>query len=177
MKPRRPDTRKLPLKNTDTKSFTLLRGALAILCLLATLSVYASDFSATDLQGKAHSLLSHRGQWVLVNLWGTWCSPCLSEIPELNKLQAAHQNLVVIGVAMQSGTATEVTEFSTAHLISYPIVMGSREIMEQIRLAADDPDAIEVMPTSYLFNPQGERVYQKSGEINHGVIAKIIKRK
>lgn len=152
----------------------LLRGVLAGLCLLASLPVFAGDFSVRDLQGKTHSLAAHRGRWVLVNFWGTWCPPCLSEIPELNSLQAAHKNLVVIGVAIQSGTRAEVADFVAAHRMVYPIVMGSRAITEQIRLATDDAEEIEGLPTSFLFGPKGELVYDQAGEITRKTIEKLM---
>ena len=153
---------------------TSLRGVLAGLCLLASLPVFAGDFSVRDLQGKTHSLAAHRGQWVLVNFWATWCPPCLSEIPELNSLQAAHKNLVVIGVAIQSGTRAEVADFVGAHQMVYPVVMGSRAITEQVRLAADNSEEIEGLPTSFLFGPKGELVYDQAGEITRKTIERLM---
>jgi thiol-disulfide isomerase/thioredoxin len=45
-----------------------------------------------------HSLEQHRGQVVLLNLWATWCAPCLAEMPDLSRLQDQYgeQGLVVI---------------------------------------------------------------------------------
>ncbi len=154
-----------------------LRGVLAGLCLLASLPAFAGDFSVRDLRGKTHSLAAHRGQWVLVNFWGTWCPPCLSEIPELNSLQAAHKNLVVIGVAMQSGTSAEVADFAASHHMVYPIVMGSSAIAEQIRLAADDAEEIEGLPTSFLFGPKGKLVYDQAGEVTRKTIEQLMQAK
>ena len=55
--------------------------------------------SADDLPGL---LAKHRGKVVLINLWATWCSPCLKEIPDLLRLQAryADQGLVLIAISM-----------------------------------------------------------------------------
>jgi len=156
---------------------TDLRGVLAGLCLLVSLTACAGDFSVRDLHGKTHSLAAHRGQWVLVNFWGSWCPPCLSEIPELNSLQAAHKDMLVIGVAIQSGTSAEVADFVAAHRMVYPIVMGSSAITEQIRLAADDAEEIEGLPTSFLFGPKGELVYDQAGEITRKTIEKLMQSK
>ena len=153
---------------------TGLRGLLAGLCLLVSLTACAGDFSVQDLHGKTHRLADYRGKWVLVNFWGTWCPPCLGEIPELNSLQAAHKNLVVIGVAMQSGTRAEVADFVGAHHMVYPVVMGSRAITEQVRLAADDAEEIEGLPTSFLFGPKGELVYDQAGEVTRKTIEELM---
>ncbi|MGB8518155.1 MAG: TlpA disulfide reductase family protein [Gallionella sp.] len=163
--------------NFPTSLKTNLHGITAGLCLLLSISVQASDFSVQDMQGKTHSLAEHRGQWVLVNFWGTWCSPCLSEIPELNELQSAHQDLLIIGVAMQSGKKSEVANFVEAHHMAYPVVMGTHAIAEQIRLAAGQKEAIEVLPTSFLFNTKGGLVYVQSGELTRKTVEKFIKNK
>lgn len=158
------------LKNPVTD----LRGVLAALCLFATLSVYAGDFAVQDLQGKTQRLADYHGQWVLVNFWATWCSPCLSEIPELNSLHDAHKELAVIGVAMQSGKRDEVVDFASLHHMRYPVVMGTRAIAEQISLAAGKEDGVEVLPTSFLFGPKGELVYDQAGEITQKTIEKFL---
>lgn len=164
--------------NTVTNSMrnmtVVLRGVLAGLTLLTCCAANAADFSMQDLQGKPHSLAVHRGHWLLVNFWATWCPPCLSEIPELNELQAAHADLVVIGVAMQSGSSAKVADFAAAHHMRYPLVMGSRAIAEEVRLAAAQKEAIEGLPTSFLFNPKGELVYPKLGELRRADIEKYL---
>lgn len=45
------------------------------------------DFSFTDINGKTVTLKSLKGDYVLVDVWATWCSPCRGEIPFLKKLE------------------------------------------------------------------------------------------
>lgn len=61
----------------------------------------ASDFELRSLDG-ARVRLSHlRGKIVLINFWTTWCTACVSEMPELIALQKQHnQSLVVLGVSL-----------------------------------------------------------------------------
>jgi peroxiredoxin len=42
----------------------------------------APDFSFTDLQGKKHRLSDFKGKVLLIDFWGTWCSPCVASIPK-----------------------------------------------------------------------------------------------
>ena len=149
--------------------------ACSLLCgllLALSFSGYAADFSLEDVQGKTHRLADYRGKWVLVNFWATWCSPCLSEIPELASLHNAHKDndLVVIGIAMDSGSSRRVADFSQAHGISYPVVMGNRRIAAQI-------GELEVLPTSYLYPPNGEQVSYQAGEVTRESIETYIKNK
>ncbi len=63
--------------------------------------VPAGDFQLRTLDGNKISLTDLRGKVVLVNFWTTWCSACVSEMPELIALQKKHgDNLVIIGVSL-----------------------------------------------------------------------------
>lgn len=46
----------------------------------------APDFTAVDLSGAPVSLSDYRGRVVLVNIWATWCPPCLEEMPSMQRL-------------------------------------------------------------------------------------------
>ena len=149
----------------------LLRSLLLLLLVLP-LSGHADGFLLQDIQGKTHRLEDYRGKWVLVNFWATWCTPCLSEIPELTSLHNTHKNkdLLVIGIAMDSGSSKKVADFAQAHGISYPVVMGDRKTKAQI-------GAIEVLPTSYLYNPKGEQVSYQAGEVTRASVEAYISKK
>jgi thiol-disulfide isomerase/thioredoxin len=45
-----------------------------------------------DPAGNAADLTRFKGKVTLVNLWATWCSPCIKEMPSIERLKAAHQN-------------------------------------------------------------------------------------
>lgn len=146
----------------------MLRNLLILLSL--SLPVHAADFALEDLQGKTHRLEDYRGKWVLVNFWATWCPPCLSEIPELDSLHKAHSDLVVIGIAMDSGSRSKVARFVETHGISYPVVIGSRRLSESI-------GRVDVLPTSYLYAPNGEQVSYQAGDVTRESVESYIKNK
>ena len=149
-----------------------LRGGVLIVLLACSLASYAAGFSLEDLQGKTHRLADYRGKWVLVNYWATWCPPCLDEIPELSSLYDAHhdKDLVVIGIAIDSGSSKKIADFAQAHGISYPVVIGNRRITDQI-------GSVEVLPVSYLYNPKGKQVSFQTGKVTRASIEAYIKKK
>ncbi len=61
----------------------------------------AIDFTLRTLDGKSVTLSQHKGKVVLVNVWATWCTPCLAEMPHLQALhtELGPQGLVVLGIA------------------------------------------------------------------------------
>ncbi len=144
-------------------------GLLLVLLLVCPSLGNAADFVLEDIQGKTHRLADYRGKWVLVNFWATWCSPCLSEIPELISLHDAHKDkdLLVIGIAMQSGSRKKVADFAQTHGISYPVVLGDFKAAKQV-------GAVDVLPSSYLYNPKGEQVSYQAGEVTRTAVETYI---
>jgi len=142
---------------------------LAGLLLACTTSwAQAADFKVTDTNGKTHTLSGYKGKWVLVNYWATWCPPCLEEIPDLIALhENKKNNLVVIGVASDYRNAKQVTDFADGMLISYPIVLGTPQVINQI-------GPVSGLPTTYLYNPDGKMVAQQVGAITRAAVESYI---
>lgn len=141
-----------------------------LLLLGAATGAFADQgFSVTDMSGAQHRLDDYKGKWVLVNYWATWCPPCLEEIPDLVSLydQRKDKDLVVIGVALEYKSAKEVADFVDDMLMSYPIVLGDDKVIAQIGSG-------KVLPTTYIFNPQGKLVKTKHGLITRQYIEKLI---
>ncbi|MEK7810503.1 MAG: TlpA disulfide reductase family protein [Pseudomonadota bacterium] len=142
-----------------------MAGTLLCLALAAT----AQPFVFKDMQGKQQRLQDYRGKWVLVNFWATWCPPCLEEVPDLVSLHEAHKktDLVVIGVALDSSEKS-VREFIDKRHVSYPIVLGDYELAAQV-------GEVEVLPTTYMYNPQGELVSYQQGIVTRGSVESYMK--
>lgn len=77
----------------------------------------------TTFDGKRYDLADRRGRWVVVNFWATWCKPCLKEIPDLAALDAARDDLEVIGLAFEEIERSEMEAFLTRRPIPYPIAV------------------------------------------------------
>ncbi len=149
----------------------LARATLAVMLLLAAASAVARDFVFKDMHGQAQRLSDHRGKWVLVNFWATWCPPCLQEIPDLVSLHEAHKNtdLTVIGVALDS-TEKSVRDFVAKSNISYPVVVGDYELAAQV-------GEVNALPTSYLYDPAGKLVSYQEGMVTRGSVEAYIRSK
>src|SRR6266566_3361622 len=75
-----------------TRSFMTLAGGLATVALAAVLyGIIGRDVHATasppPVMDKPFKLADFHGRYMLVNLWATWCAPCINELPELARLQ------------------------------------------------------------------------------------------
>jgi thiol-disulfide isomerase/thioredoxin len=72
----------------------------------------APELPFAELDGKQTALADFKGKFVLLNLWATWCQPCLKEMPSLEALQARlGPALTVLAVSEDRGGAVVVRPF------------------------------------------------------------------
>lgn len=105
--------------------------------------------AVTTLAGKSFTLAAHRGQWVIVNYWATWCAPCIAEMPALSAFVDAHHDVVAIGLAYEDQAVGVLRAFLRQHPVHYPIARID---------PAHPPGGIgmpEVLPTTLLVAPDG----------------------
>lgn len=144
-----------------------LSVSVCTVALLLTFQVQAFQFK--DVTGEVHKLADYKGRWVLINFWATWCPPCLKEIPDLISLYEDRKDIMVIGVAMDSDPQ-EIMSFVRSLSISYPIVLGDREIASQL-------DEISLLPSTYFYDPDSNPVARQLGIISRESIEKFIESK
>jgi thiol-disulfide isomerase/thioredoxin len=140
-----------------------------MLAILAfPLLAQADGFSFTDSRNRAHTLEGHRGKWVLVNLWATWCPPCLAEMPDLETLSKSRSELVVLGLAIDGQNAGRVEHFAEKLHITYPIIPGNAKMALQFKPKG--------YPTSILYDTTGQQIMVKEGPIDRLEVENIINR-
>lgn len=111
-----------------------------------------SNFSFTDLDGKAHDFSEFRGKYVLLDFWGTWCGPCRRELPDLEKAyrQFRPRGLVVLGMGDDKETDQARKVLSEA-LVTYPQSSG-----ETGNALVHKRFRIDRFPTKALLDPEGK---------------------
>jgi thiol-disulfide isomerase/thioredoxin len=123
----------------------------------------APNFEYTTADGITHRLSDLRGKVVLLNFWATWCGPCRSEMPDLQKvLGETGDSIAVLGVNKLE-EATLIAPFADELHISFPLIANpSGDIAS--RYAAQN------LPTSYFINSDGTIGLRKIGVMNYTFI-------
>ena len=115
-----------------------------------------------DLAGGGQVKLdAFKGKPVLVNLWATWCAPCVKELPTLDRLAAAQAGrLQVVAISEDMEGAKVVPPFLAAHGIKtlHPYHDASNGLMTALQEAS--------LPASILYDANGKEVWRVPGDLD-----------
>ena len=119
----------------------------------------APPVTFTDGKGIKHTLKQYQGKPVLVNLWATWCAPCVAELPALARLKASAPNIHVLAVDLtgRAQTPAKSLAFLTEHKAQSlgAFVDTERMFMRGFTAA--------VMPTTILLDAKGNVIARAEG--------------
>lgn len=118
----------------------------------------APAWKAVTLDGKPVGRDELKGKVVVLDIWATWCAPCLHEIPGYVRLQEKYrdQGLVIVGLSADGGPEA-VNRFIAKQGVNYPVAMLGSDVLE----AFGEKDV--VMPTTYLMDREGRVRHRKVG--------------
>lgn len=119
---------------------------------------WAMSFTQPD--GQVLPMASLRGQPLVLNFWGTWCPPCVKEMPELDRFarQAAGRGVRVLGLAIDNPSA--VRQYLARSPVSYAIGLAG---FDGTDLARQLGNAQGAMPFTAVFDRRGAVVQRKLG--------------
>lgn len=103
---------------------------------------------ATD---EPRTLADYRGQIIVLNLWATWCSPCLEEIPELNRLQQTYRDQGIVVIMISDETRQTILEFMKDH----PIEAVSGYLPQDARWPWPYNRVEQARPTTFIIDREG----------------------
>lgn len=117
----------------------------------------AQDFTLKDIDNNKISLKDYRGKVVMLNFWATWCAPCRTEMPSMERLyrQFNKRGFVILSVA--SGEKGEkVSKFIKEYNITFPALLDSdMEVTDHYKVWA--------LPTTYIINAEGNIIGRING--------------
>lgn len=118
------------------------------------------NFTLKDLSGKPVSLEDFRGKVVLVNIWATWCAPCVKEFPSLKNLVEKFKGEIVVLAISHDRSVEDIESF----------VRAFGTMPEAFVLLWDKEKSIskifgtEALPETYIISPQGKLLRKVAGD-------------
>ena len=113
--------------------------------------------------GRDVDLTKFKGGPVLVNLWASWCAPCIKELPTLQQLEQSHNDdgaLGVIAVSQDMAPQGSVEAFLAER------DLGRFAAFHDAEMKLTDALGIQIMPTTILYDAQGKEVWRYVGDLD-----------
>jgi len=110
----------------------------------------APPFDLPAVEGGRVSLASLKGKVVVLDMWATWCGPCIAEMPEYAEFARKNQpkGVEVVGIVFASGEPQEISDFVREHRIPYKQLLGPDELLDSF-------GANSGFPTTFVIDAQG----------------------
>jgi thiol-disulfide isomerase/thioredoxin len=116
----------------------------------------APNVHFADAMGGRHALDAFRGRYVLLNLWATWCAPCVAELPSLARLAAHAPGLKVLAINTDHEKVDAAGFLKSHGAGSLPVYLDSERMMLRSFV-------VPGLPTTVLIGPDGKVVARAEG--------------
>ena len=113
-----------------------------------------------DRDGARWAAAALKGKTVLLNFWGTWCGPCLEELPSLQALQQKTGKSDVIVLTINVGDSpNKLDAYMSQHGLSLPVVMDPHREMAKRW-------GIRIYPSTVILSPKGQARWKLEGALD-----------
>lgn len=100
----------------------------------------------TSLQGEPVTIEQYKGKVVVVNIWATWCKPCLEEMPSMDRLQQLQPDKIAV-VTVSDEVAEKLLKFRSSQPYTFTYLKATTPLADQ---------KVTVFPTTYVLDTAGE---------------------
>ena len=114
----------------------------------------------TTLDGAPVTLERFRGKVVLLDVWATWCPPCVAALPRLQALHDRYQDkgFAVVGVSLDAGGASTVRPFVARRNLTYPMLVDTAGTDSARRVLG-----VETLPALFPIDTSGRTIGRWTG--------------
>ena len=132
--------------------------------------VPAPNFSLPDLEGKKVSLTDFKGKVVLLNIWATWCAPCVEEMPSMEKLyqELKGEDFELLAISVDESGAEAVKPFLEKHKLGFPVLLDTKGEIKNLYQATGIPESFIIDKEGMIVEKiVGPRDWAASGAIRY----------
>ncbi|MFN9903614.1 MAG: TlpA family protein disulfide reductase, partial [bacterium] len=100
----------------------------------------APAFALPDPRGETVALADFAGKTVVLNFWGSWCPPCIQEIPEFAAWSAENPDVPILGIAVRSGSGEKLARDAKRLGVTWTVLESDDEVLRAY--------GVDVFPTT-----------------------------
>ena len=112
-----------------------------------------------DPDGQPASLADFRGKPLLVNLWATWCAPCVKELPTLDALAKRPDAPQVLALSQDMSDQAKVSAFLAEKKLGL-------EPFQDAEMALSSALGVTILPTTVLYGADGKEIWRYTGDLD-----------
>ena len=127
-----------------------------------------ADFELIQMDGARFALSEHRGQVVVINLWATWCAPCVGELPSFDRLSRDYGEEVAV-LAIHSDLITDDVE---AFLSNYDYDIAFAIDEEGGAIAS--LGGTTMLPQTIILDADGIVTYNRVGSMTYETLEALV---
>ncbi|MBE9585742.1 TlpA family protein disulfide reductase [Mucilaginibacter sp. JRF] len=129
----------------------------------------APHFKLANVDGKEHSLADYKGQWLIVDFWGTWCGPCQMDMPNVNTFnkdvaKGSYNGVQLLTIACND-TPEKVKAYFARTGYDFPVLMDDHTMSKDYQVKA--------VPRKIMISPDGKMKTITPGADWVGIMKKI----
>jgi peroxiredoxin len=105
--------------------------------------VPAPEFTLPGLDGNMVKLVDYKGKVVLLNIWATWCPPCVQEMPSMEKLyqELKDEDFQILAVSIDVSAGNVVAPFMKKHKLSFPALTDTQGTLKSLYRTTGVPES------------------------------------
>ena len=138
-----------PLVNNNADTSEISTGA--------EVEMVGNGFQMKSLSGKTVSLESMKGKVIFMNIWATWCPPCIAEMPNIQSLydKVGSDKIAFVMLSVDKGGSSKVKKFIDKKGFTFPVYFPASAIPSEFNSQA--------IPTTFIISPEGNIVSRHEG--------------
>ena len=105
--------------------------------------VPAPDFTLPGLDGNKISIAEYKGKVIFLNIWATWCPPCVEEMPSMEKLyqKLKGESFEILAVSIDVSGSESVLPFMKKHKLSFPALLDTKGDIKNLYQTTGVPES------------------------------------
>ena len=120
-------------------------------------TMVGAGFKMRTLDGKTVSFESLKGKVIFMNIWATWCPPCVAEMPNIQKLydKVGSEKIAFVMLSVDEAGVEKVKKFIDKKGYTFPVYMPASSFPQEFYSNA--------IPTTFIISPEGKIVAKQEG--------------